>query len=84
MLEDVYDTYEVVTAKLFVVECLRFHMPSCLNKFSVHGTDMFLSVRLPGGHLSDEAQEARCKDLSEETPLRNSQTRLLARLTYRV
>lgn len=74
----------VETAKLFVVECSRFHVPSCVNKVSVHGTEIHLLVRFSGGHLSEEAQEARCKDLPEETQPRNSQKRLLARLTSTV
>lgn len=51
------------TAELFVTEYAWYYMPVSVHKVLVHGADVIEALPLPLGRLSEEAQEARNKDV---------------------
>lgn len=58
-----FKIYSFETAELFVEKYPWFYMPSSVHKILIHGADIINSVSLPIGMMSEEAQEARNKDL---------------------
>ena len=42
-----------------------FHMPQSIHKVLIHGADIMREFPHPIGHLTDEAQESRNKDLKK-------------------
>lgn len=60
---DAFRIYCLKTAELFVNQYPWFYMPSSVHKILIHGADIISNVSLPIGMMSEEAQEARNKDL---------------------
>lgn len=67
-----FDTYSKETAKLFVTKYPWFYMPVTLHKVLIHGSDIIKVALLPIGQLSEDALEARHKDMKR---YRTSNTR---------
>lgn len=51
------------TAELFIKNYSWFNMPASVHKVLIHGANIINSFVIPIGQLSEEAQEARNKDL---------------------
>lgn len=60
---DSFRKYGLGTAKIFVRKYPWFNMPSSVHKVLIHGADIIESVSLPLGMMSEEALEARNKDI---------------------
>lgn len=58
-----FDVYCQETAELYIKEYAWFYMPASVHKILFHGSDIISNAMLPRGQLSEEAQEARNKDL---------------------
>ena len=71
-----FDNYAKETAKLFVSLCAWYYMPASVHKVLIHGSAIVSAALLPIGQLSDEAQEARKKDIKK---FREHYTRKLSR-----
>lgn len=61
--EEQFDIYAKDTAKLLVQEYPWFYLPASVHKILLHGAQVISKALLPIGQLSEEAQEARNKDL---------------------
>ena len=82
-----YNAYAIETTKMFVEEYGWFNMPMTVHKVLIHGTIIISSTLLPIGQLTEEAQEARNKDIrkyrqyhTRKSSRRNSNQNLLNRL----
>ena len=60
---EAFRTYTYATAEIFVREYPWFYMPSSVHKILIHGADIIKYVGLPIGMMSEEALEARNKDV---------------------
>lgn len=60
-----FEEYALETAKLFVSEYPWYYMPTTVHKILMHGPLIIGSAILPIGQLSEEAQEARNKDVKK-------------------
>lgn len=60
-----FKTYALETAKLFVSLYPWYVMPVTVHKVLLHGSDIINSYLIPIGQLSEEAQEARNKDIKK-------------------
>jgi hypothetical protein len=60
-----FDNYAKETAKLFVSLYAWYKMPACVHKVLIHGSVIVSAALLPIGQLSEEAQEARKKDIKK-------------------
>ena len=70
-----FDVYVMDTARLFVSLYGWYYMPASVHKI-LHGSEISLAALLPIGQLSEEAQEARNKDLKK---FRESFTRKISK-----
>ncbi|PSN38917.1 hypothetical protein C0J52_11862 [Blattella germanica] len=59
---DSFNQYALETAKLFIQ---KFYLPASVHKVLIHGSQIIKSALLPIGQLSEEAQEARNKDIKK-------------------
>lgn len=59
---DVFKTYAIDTARLYVSEYNWYPMPTSVHKVLIHGSNVISVALLPIGMLSEEAQEARNND----------------------
>jgi hypothetical protein len=71
-----FDNYAKGTAKLFVSLYAWHYMPASVHKVLIHGSAIVSAALLPIGQLSEEAQEARNKDIKK---FREHYTRKLSR-----
>jgi len=71
-----FDNYAKETVKLFVSLYAWYYMPARLHKVLIHGSAIVSAALLPIGQLSEEAQEARNKDIKK---FREHYTRKLSR-----
>lgn len=62
---ELFKKFSVETAKLFVNLYPWYYMPTSVHKVLIHGKDVIENVLLPIGQLSEEAQEARNKDIKK-------------------
>jgi len=60
---EVFRQYTWDAASIFVKEYPWFYMPSSIHKILIHGADIIKNVSLPVGMMSEEALEARNKDM---------------------
>lgn len=60
---DAFQQYAYQTATIFVDLYPWFYMPSSVHKILIHGADIIKYASLPIGMMSEEALEARNKDL---------------------
>lgn len=60
---DAFRQYAYETAEIFVHEYPWFYMPSSIHKILIHGGEIISNVGLPIGMMSEEALEARNKDV---------------------
>lgn len=60
---DAFKTYAIDTARLYVSEYSWYPMPTSVHKVLIHGSNVISVALLPIGMLSEEAQEARNKDV---------------------
>lgn len=60
---ELFRDYTLKTAQIFVENYPWFYMPSSVHKILIHGADIINSVAIPIGMMSEEALEARNKDL---------------------
>ena len=60
-----FDDYAMDTARLFVSLYGWYYMPASVHKILLHGSEIISAALLPIGQLSEEAQEARNKDLKK-------------------
>lgn len=60
---EAFELYTKDTAKLYIEHYNWYYMPATVHKILIHGTIIISSALLPIGMLSEEAQEARNKDL---------------------
>jgi hypothetical protein len=60
-----FDNYAKETAKLFVSLCAWYYMPASVHKALIHESAIVSAALLPIGQLSEEAQEARNKDIKK-------------------
>ncbi|XP_060859339.1 uncharacterized protein LOC132936600 [Metopolophium dirhodum] len=58
-----FKLYTLETAKLYVSLYPWYYMPSSVHKILIHGADIVHYALLPMGQLSEEAAEAKNKDL---------------------
>ena len=58
-----FQKYTDETASLYLLLYPWYYMPASVHKVLYHGTDIISSCILPIGQLSEEAQEARNKDI---------------------
>jgi hypothetical protein len=59
------DNYAKETAKLYVPHYAWYYMPAAVHKVLTHGSAIVSAALLPIGQLSEEAQEARNKDIKK-------------------
>ena len=57
--------YAVKAAKLFVALCPWYMMPTTVHKILIHGPHIIENAVLQIGQFSEEAQEARNKDVKK-------------------
>lgn len=62
---DRFKEYALTTARLFVTLYPWYAMPPTIHKILIHGFEVIKSFCLPIGQLSEEAQEARNKDIKK-------------------
>ncbi|VVC25627.1 Hypothetical protein CINCED_3A005506 [Cinara cedri] len=60
-----FDNYAIETAKLFVIQYFWFYLPASVHTILLHGSIIIENALLPIGLLSEEAQEARIKDIKK-------------------
>jgi len=60
-----FDNYGKETAKLFVSLYSWYYMPASVHKVLIYGSAIVSAALLPIGHLPEEAQEARNKDIKK-------------------
>jgi hypothetical protein len=60
-----FDKYAKETAKLFVSLYALYYMPASVHKVLTHGSAIVSAALLPIGQLSEEAQEARNKNIKK-------------------
>ena len=65
MYATAFDNYAKETVKLFVSLYAWYYMPARLHKVLIHGSAIVSAALLPIGQLSEEAQEARNKDIKK-------------------
>lgn len=58
-----FDCYAIRTAELYVELYPWYRMPPSVHKILIHGSQAIKFIMLPIGQLSEEAQEARNKDV---------------------
>lgn len=61
--EEDFGNYALETAKLFVDLYPWYYMPTSVHKILLHGSSIISAALLPIGQMSEEAQEARNKDI---------------------
>jgi len=61
--EKSFGEYAIETAKLLVKEYSWYYMPASVHKILLHGSLVISAALLLIGQMSEEAQEARNKDL---------------------
>jgi hypothetical protein len=71
-----FDYHAKETAKLFVSLYACYYMPASVHEVLIHGSVIVSAALLPIGQLSEEAQEARNKDIKK---FREHYTRKLSR-----
>ena len=76
-----FDNYAKETAKLFVSLYAWYYMPASVHKLLIHGSAIVSVALLPIGQLSEEAQEARNKEIKK---FREHYTRKLSRVSTNV
>lgn len=62
---ELFNKYALETAQLFISNYGWFNIPVSVHKILVHGSDIIKFALLPIGQLSEEAQEARNKDIKK-------------------
>lgn len=62
---DNFKEYALETARLYVRDYSWYYMPTTVHKILIHGPLIIASALLPIGQLSEEAQEARNKDVKK-------------------
>lgn len=60
---DKFREYAIETARLFVELYPWYYMPTSVHKLLIHGPQIIAHALLPIGQLSEDAQEARNKDI---------------------
>jgi len=60
-----FDNYAKETVKLFASLYAWYYMPASVHKVLIHGSAIVFAALLPISQLSDEAQEARNKDIKK-------------------
>jgi hypothetical protein len=60
-----FKIYAFATARLFVKKYPWYNMPPTVHKILIHGPDIISNALLPIGQLSEEAQEARNKEIKK-------------------
>lgn len=60
-----FESFAYETAQLFVTEYKWYYMPASVHKVLLHGSSVIKVSLLPIGQLSEEAQEARNKDIKK-------------------
>lgn len=58
-----YEEYAIETAKLYLKLYSWYYMPVTVHKVLLHGSTLISTAILPIGQMSEEAQEARNKDI---------------------
>jgi len=71
-----FNNYAFKTAQLFISKYPWFYLPASVHKILIHGTQIVENAILPIGLLSEEAQEARNKDMKR---FRENNTRKISR-----
>lgn len=71
-----FNNYAFETAQLFISKYPWFYLPATVHKILIHGTQIVENAILPIGLLSEEAQEARNKDMKR---FRENNTRKTSR-----
>jgi len=71
-----FDNYAKETAKLFVSLYAWYYMPASVHKVRIHGSAIVSAAFLPIGQVSEEAHEARNKNIKK---IREHYTRKLPR-----
>ncbi|XP_025419316.1 uncharacterized protein LOC112689694 [Sipha flava] len=77
----IFSEYAIETAKLLVKEYPWYYMPASVHKILLHGSSVISAALLPIGQMSEEAQEARNKDLKN---IRENYTRKCSRIKTNV
>lgn len=72
-----FKEYSLETARRYVEKYSWYYMPASMHKVFIHGADILDSLVIPSGHSSEDAQEARNKDLKRG---REERTRKTSRL----
>lgn len=62
---ELFDIYATETAQFFISNYNWFNMPVSVHKILVHGSDIIKFAMVPIGQLSEEAQEARHKEIKK-------------------
>lgn len=60
---DEFSLYGMKTAQMYVDTYMWYHMPPTVHKVLIHGAEIVNDCLLPMGELTEEAQEARNKDV---------------------
>lgn len=60
-----YDEYAIATARRFVEKYPYANMSPTVHKFLIHGSELIRNALVPLGQLSEEAQEARNKEIKK-------------------
>lgn len=60
-----FQDFALTTAKLFVEKYPWYNMPPTVHKFLIHGPEIIKNALVPIGQLSEEAQEARNKEIKK-------------------
>ncbi|XP_025411419.1 uncharacterized protein LOC112684234 [Sipha flava] len=71
-----FNNYTFETAQLFISKYPWFYLPASVHKILIHETQIVENAILPIGLLSEEAQEARNKDMKR---FRENNTRKISR-----
>jgi hypothetical protein len=76
IIGDEFNSYAFETAQLFICKYPWFYLPASVHKMLIHGTKIIENAILSIGLLSEEAQEARNKDMKR---FRENNTRKTSR-----
>jgi hypothetical protein len=60
-----FDNYDKETVKLFVSHYTWYYVPASVHQVLTHGSVIVSAALLPISQLSEEAQEARNKDIKK-------------------
>lgn len=60
---DQFDAYCLVTANKYVSLYNWYYMPTTVHKILIHGSQVIENVVIPIGQLTEEAQEAKNKEM---------------------